>query len=144
MMKKCNFDQDEQITIEDEEEAELIEKNSLLLRKVEFQELFNGYYYSRQDVIPEERHELKERDRKSSNNPKRIISAYRKSSHQEKEVRLIDLVPEKKLSYNEAYNRKKLELQLKPDKYHRHIDNPAEHGLREKKRSGQFEKTFFR
>lgn len=37
MMKKANFDQDEQITIEDEEEAELIEKNSLLLRKPEFQ-----------------------------------------------------------------------------------------------------------
>jgi serine/threonine protein kinase len=33
MMKKSHFDQDEQITIEDEEEAELIEKNSLLLRK---------------------------------------------------------------------------------------------------------------
>ena len=33
MMRKSNFDQDEQITIEDEEEAELIEKNSLLLRK---------------------------------------------------------------------------------------------------------------
>lgn len=54
MMKKSNFDQDEQITIEDEEEAELIEKNSLLLRKPEFQELFNGYYYSRQEPIPEE------------------------------------------------------------------------------------------
>lgn len=32
-MKKKNFDQDEQITIEDEEEAAMIEKNSLLLRK---------------------------------------------------------------------------------------------------------------
>lgn len=32
-MKKTDFDQDEKITVEDEEEAELIEKNSLLLRK---------------------------------------------------------------------------------------------------------------
>ena len=33
MMQKSDFDQDEQITIEDEEEAEMIEKNSVLLRK---------------------------------------------------------------------------------------------------------------
>ena len=36
-MRKVDFDQDEQITIEDEQEAEIIEKNSLLLRKPEFQ-----------------------------------------------------------------------------------------------------------
>lgn len=45
MMKKKNFDQDEQITIEDEEEAQMIEKNSLLLRKPEFQQLFKDYFY---------------------------------------------------------------------------------------------------
>lgn len=44
-MRKVDFDQDEQITIEDEEEAEVIEKNSLLLRKPEFQELFRHYFY---------------------------------------------------------------------------------------------------
>lgn len=36
-MKKDNFDQDEQITIDDEEQAELIEKNALLLRKTAYQ-----------------------------------------------------------------------------------------------------------
>jgi len=36
-MKKSDFDQDEQITIEDEEEREIIEKNAFLLRKPEFQ-----------------------------------------------------------------------------------------------------------
>jgi hypothetical protein len=36
-MKKDNFDQDQQITIDDEEQAELIEKNALLLRKTAFQ-----------------------------------------------------------------------------------------------------------
>jgi len=51
-MKKDNFDQDEQITIDDEEQAELIEKNALLLRKTAYQgiafsnaDIFNGYYY---------------------------------------------------------------------------------------------------
>ena len=48
-MKKNDFDQDEQITIENEEEAELIEKNSLLLRKPEFQELFKQYLYNHQN-----------------------------------------------------------------------------------------------
>ena len=37
VMKKDNFDQDEQITIDDEEQAELIEKNALLLRKSAYQ-----------------------------------------------------------------------------------------------------------
>ena len=48
LMKKADFDQDEQITIENEEEAELIEKNSLLLRKQEFQELFKQYIFNYQ------------------------------------------------------------------------------------------------
>lgn len=48
LMKKTDFDQDEQITIENEEEAELIEKNSLLLRKTEFQELFKQYLFNYQ------------------------------------------------------------------------------------------------
>lgn len=58
-MKKDNFDQDEQITIDDEEQAELIEKNALLLRKTAFQciyslniELFNGYYHDEPLVAP--------------------------------------------------------------------------------------------
>lgn len=51
-------------------------------------------------------------------------------------------MPEKKLSYNE--HKKKSDLHLKSDKYHRHIDNSTlEIGVH-KKRSGQYEKTFFR
>lgn len=45
LMRKHHFDQDEQITIEDEQEADLIEKNSLLLRKPEFQDLFRHYHF---------------------------------------------------------------------------------------------------
>ena len=49
------------------------------------------------------------------------------------------------MSYNDAYNKKKVDLQLKPDKYGRHIDvSMVDMGLRDKKKSGQYEKTFFR
>lgn len=51
-MKKTDFSQDERITIEDEEEGDLIEKNSLLLRKQEFQDLFKDYFFDR-DQLPE-------------------------------------------------------------------------------------------
>jgi hypothetical protein len=55
LMKKADFDQDEQITIEDEEEAEVIEKNSLLLRKPEFQELFKLYYFEPTTIALQEK-----------------------------------------------------------------------------------------
>jgi len=57
----------------------------LLLRKPEFQELFNSYYYSIADApAPEtiQHPDLKEKDKKASN--KRTISAFRRSSQQEK------------------------------------------------------------
>lgn len=58
---------------------------------------------------------------------------------------MLDLVPDKKLSYNDSYhNKKKMEIQLKPEKYYRHGDNSIEVGLQNKKKSGQYERTFFR
>jgi hypothetical protein len=45
----------------------------------------------------EEVNEAKDKEKK---NPKRIISAIRKSTQQEKETRINDLVPPKKLSLN--------------------------------------------
>ena len=60
-------------------------------------------------------------------------------------MKLKDLVPEKKLSYNEAYNKKRMEIQLKPDKYYKHSDHSGiDMGVRDKKKSGHYEKTFFR
>lgn len=70
-----------------------------------------------------------------------MISAYRKSSHQDKDIKLLDLMPDKKMSYNEAAHqqKKRVDLQMKPDKYYRHGDNSTiEVGLRDKKRSGQY------
>ena len=55
-MHKSDFDQDEKITIQDEEEAELIEKNSMLLRKQEFQDLFKQYYFDRDHIPLEKTH----------------------------------------------------------------------------------------
>ena len=51
-----------------------------------------------------------------------------------------DIIPEKKMSYNDVYNKKKGDLQLKSDKYGRHIDvSMMENGgMREKKKSGQY------
>ena len=60
-------------------------------------------------------------------------------------MKFLDLMPEKKLSYNDSlHHKKKLEIQLKGEKYHRHGETTMEAGLREKKRSGQYERTFFR
>jgi hypothetical protein len=60
----------------------MIEKNSLLLRKPEFQELFMSYYYSLLEIEQVETNngDLKDKEKKPSN--KRVISAYRKSSQQ--------------------------------------------------------------
>lgn len=55
-------------------------------------------------------------------------------------------MPEKKMSYNDSLNqKKKLEIQLKGEKFNRHGETTLmEAGFREKKRSGQYERTFFR
>ena len=54
-------------------------------------------------------------------------------------MKLKDIVPEKKLSYNEAYNKKKIEIQLKSDKYCKNGDHSIiDFGIRDKKKSGQY------
>lgn len=54
-------------------------------------------------------------------------------------MKLKDIVPEKKLSYNEAYNKKKMEIQLKSDKYCKNGDHSIiDFGIRDKKKSGQY------
>ena len=64
-----------------------------------------------------------------------MISGYRKSQQEHK---TFDLLPEKKLSYNEVYAKKRVELLHKPER-----SKPLDLGGG-KKRSSQFEKNFFR